>query len=349
MELKELFGEMHLEDLSEGIRSLFPTLELSCEDMLSMLLHGRLFDLVKYFLHAGSVGFQERLLGARSLFLYLLLLGILGAFLTEYVDLFERFHVGEMGFYFTYLLQTAILTRCFLGRMEVARNALGGVVTFVRLLMPTYLFSVGISTGTITASANHEMVLLMIYGVEKVLVGGFLPMIKSFFLLGILEGVHAKDRFDALLELMKKGLCWGLKAILGTMAGLSFLQSALTPVLDKLNGSVTRKIIGAIPGLGDGAEGAMELAISSAIVIKNGCGVLLMILLAVLCLEPLAELFAYCVAMKLAAALAGIVCDKRLTKAMDRAGETAMLLMGVVAEGMILFLMTLAVTCASVR
>ena len=133
------------------------------------------------------------------------------------------------------------------------------------------------------------------------------------------------------------------------IAGLSFLQAILTPSLDKLSGSVVTKMIAAIPGIGRGAEGTIELVMSAAMVIKNGMGILLSLLLLLLCAAPIFELFVYSACLKLAAALTGIVSDKRITKICERAGETGFLLMTVVAGGMALFLFTMAVTCAAAR
>jgi len=349
MELTDLFDEMRVGELGRRIRELFPAVHFSLETMLDELFSGRITELAAYLFQTGLGGLGERLLGVRSLLSGLILLGLLGAFSMQFSDLLDRFMVGELSFYFTYLCQTAILTRCFLGLLEVAKGALESVCLFIRLLMPTYLFAVGISTGTITAGAGYQALALLIYGVERILQGGFLPLVQCFFLLTVLEGLLSKEQLEFLLELIKKGIFWSLKIAVGIIGGLGFLQSVLTPAVDKLSGSVAKKLIGAIPGIGDGAEGVLELAVSSALVIKNGMGILLMMLLVFSCLSPLLELAAYAVTLKLSAAVMGIVSDKRLTKAMDRAGEAGLLLLGITGAALLFFLIIMAMTCASAK
>ena len=349
MELSTLFDEMRVGELSEKINGLFPDVRLSLEEMMDMLLQGRLLELVRHLFEAAIRGTTERAENARTLLLTLLLLGITGAVVMQFSDLLERFQVAKLSFFIFYLLQAAILTRCFLWMTQSAEKALDGICYFVRLLMPTYLFAVGISTGTITAGAGQQMAFLIIYGAEVILKGSFLPLIKCFFLTAILEGMQAKEHLELLLDFMKKAILWGLKGGLAIVAGISFLQATLTPALDRLSGSVLKKMISAIPGIGNGAEGVLELTLSSAMVIKNSMGILLMLLLMLTCLSPLFELFLFSVTFKIAAALAGIISDKRMTNGLDRAGETGFLLLGVVGEGMLLFLITIAVTCTAAK
>lgn len=349
MDVAELLDEMHVGELSDKIQSLFPSMHLTLDNMLDMLFQGRVLELVRYIFREGTYGALDAVASARNALICLVLLGVVGALTMRFSDLFERFQVGELGFYVTYLLQTIVLTKCYQGLLLVAGGILEDVCQFVKLLMPTYLLSVGISAGSITAGASHQMIMLLVSLVSEVLKGCFLPLTKCFFLLTILEGVQAREQMELLLELLKKGIWWGLKGTLGIVAGLGFLQSILTPALDRVKGSAAKKLIGALPGIGDGAEGVLDLVMGSSLVIKNSVGILLTLLLLLLCMTPLLRIFAYSIALKLAAAITGIVTDKRLSKALDRAGEAGLLLLGVSGEGMLFFLITIAVTCSGVR
>lgn len=349
MDLTDIWDEMGVEELSNRISAFFPSMDLSLEHLIGRLLKGEIFGVMREVFLQGITGITGGWEGFRDLFASLLLLGVISAVLLHVSDLFERYRIGEVSFYFTYLLQTAILVRCFSGMMEVTRAALDNIVLFIKLLMPTYLFAVGIATGSVTAGAGYQMVLFLIYGVEEILKGGFLPMITSFFLLLVLEGIQSRDQLEFLIELLRKAMNWGLKGALGALAGMSFLQAILTPALDGIKGSAIQKMVSAIPGIGSGAESIMQLALGSAVAIKNSMGIMLMLLLICSCMAPLAELFLFSVMLKVAAALTGIVSDKRLAKSVDRAGETGLLLFQVTGTAMLLFLLAIAVAAASVR
>ena len=172
-------------------------------------------------------------------------------------------------------------------------------------------------------------------------------MVTGLMLLSLLEGLQ--ERLDILIDLLTKALGWGLKGALGAVAGLHFLQALLGPALDSVKGSVFQKIITAIPGIGGGAESIFQLALGSAAVIKNSVGILLLLFLLVLCMAPLVKLFLAAMVLKAAAALMGIVCDRRLSKNVDRAGEAVLLLAKITGTAMLFFLITIAMTAVSVR
>lgn len=349
MELDELWDEMRLGELSEGIRELFPSASFSLKEMLGMLLEGRFLDLVQYLFYEGIGGLGGNGQVLKTLFVSMLLLGVIGAALTRFSELYEKYQVSELSFYLAYLLQAAILAGCFRSLLGVASLALERMVTFIKLLMPTYLFVVGMATGSVTASAGYQMTMLALYGVEELLKTLFLPAATSLFLLAVLEGIMGQERMEYLTELLKKVCFWGLKGMLGAVAGLSFLQAVLAPALDRVKASMLQKAVAAIPGIGQGAEGIFQLVLSSATVIKNSVGIVLTLLLLLFCLAPLFELFAFSFTLKLAAAIMGIVSDKRMTKAVDRTGDTGLLLLGITGSAMLFFLLVLAVATVSVR
>jgi len=349
VELEELWEELRLGELSAGIRELFPSASFSLEEMLGMLLEGRFLDLVRYLFREGICGIGGNGQGLKTLLVSLLILGIVSAALTKFSEIYEKYQVSELSFYLTYLLQAAILAGCFRSLSETAMTALEHMVIFIRLLMPTYLFAVGMATGGVTAGAGYQMTMLVLYGVEEVLKALFLPAATCLFLFAILEGIMGQERMEYLTELLKKVSFWGLKGMLGAVAGLSMLQAALAPAIDKVKTSMLQRVVAAIPGIGQGAEGVFELVVGSATVLKNGVGIVLTLLLLVFCLAPLFELFAVSFTLKLAAAIMGIVSDKRMTKVVDRTGDTGLLLLGITGTAMLFFLLVLAMATVSVR
>ena len=117
----------------------------------------------------------------------------------------------------------------------------------------------------------------------------------------------------------------------------------IAPVLDSLRVSAVKKAIGAIPGIGNLAEGVTEMVIGSAVLIKNSIGILMLLLLLAVCLVPLVKLLVIAGMMKGSAALAGIVSDKRITGCTDRVGDGSLLLFKAAFTAVALFMITIAV------
>lgn len=347
MELGEIWQEFGLDEIEEILITMFPQAELSLKELMGMLLKGDLWGVIREIFSAWSGSFSGSLSGMKGLLITLLVLGVISAALVHFSDIFDKYHVGELSFYFTYLLQTALLLHCFSEMMETARMALDNIVLFVKLLMPAYLLTVGIATGSVTAGLGYQIFLFLVYGVEEILAGGFLPMVTCLMLLSVLEGIQ--ERLEYLISLITKVVGWGLKGALGAVAGVHFLQTLLGPALDSIKGSAFQRIISSIPGIGNGAESVLQLAVGSAVVIKNSIGVLLLLFLLVMCLTPLMKLFFAAILLKVAAALLVIVCDRRMAKNLDRAGENILLLLRITGTAMLFFLITIAMTAASIK
>lgn len=273
----------------------------------------------------------------------------LAALLGHFTDIFDKHQISDLSFYFIYLLVTAVLLRLFAQVAGTASDAMENIVLFIRLMVPAYLVSVGIATGTTTVGACYQMMLLLIYGVQEILVGVVLPLIYSYLMLSVVNGIWIEEKLNLLIDFLEKGIGWILKAALGLVTGISVFQSALTPVIDSVKATAWQKALSVIPGIGNAADGVMELVTGSAIVIKNSVGILLLLLLLMLCAAPLIQIFFTALLLKAAAAFMGIVSDKRITACANRAGDAGMLLFRTAGTAMLLFLIALAAAAMSMR
>ncbi|MBO4981490.1 MAG: stage III sporulation protein AE [Lachnospiraceae bacterium] len=342
-----LWQEYGLEKLKEGLRTLFPDTGISAEDMLEKLMSGDVAGALGYFFQGTISGMADSFQGMKNILVWLVVLGVVSALVTHFVEIFDRHQVAELGFYFMYLLQAAILLKCFSQVMQTAVGSMEEIVLFVKLLVPTYLVAVGVASGSATVSANYQLVLILIYIVESILTGFLLPMIYTYMMLAILNGIFSEEKLTLLMEFLEKGIGWILKAALGAVTGISLFQAVITPAIDSVKSTALQKAVSAIPGVGNAAEGIFELAVGSAVIIKNSIGVFLLILLLGLCMAPLLKILLMGILLKGAAALMGIVSDKRITACADHAGDAVMMLFRTVGTAMLLFLICLSLVAAA--
>ena len=347
MDLEIIWQEYGLDRLEEGIRTLFPQSSISLEGLLTKVMEGDVLGAMAELFTGSITNFVAQLSGMKNIFIWLLVLGIVSSLMTHFVEIFDRHQVADMGFYFMYLLFSVILLQCFLKAAATAAETLENIILFIRLLMPAYLITVGVSTGSVTAGASCQLMLLVIYGVEYVLAKGIIPLVYSFVMLVVVNGIWVEEKLTLLIDLLEKGIGWALKGALGIITGFSVFQSLVTPVVDSARKAGLQKLVAAIPGVGGAADGVVELVLGSAAVIKNSVGVLLLILLLLLCAAPLIKIAVIAGILKCAAAFMGIVSDRRITSCADRTGDAGLLLFRTVGTAMLLFLISVAVITAS--
>jgi stage III sporulation protein AE len=344
---ESFWQEYGLERVEAELGGLFPDIHFSLQGLFGKVMEGDILGALQELLGGMFPGIYSQFTGMRNVLLWLLVLGIVSALVTHFVAIFDKAQVSDLSFYFIYLLISAVLLVCFGQAASIANAAVENIILFIKLLVPTYMIAVGVSGGTMTVAATYQLLLLLIYGVESILIGVVLPLIYSYVMLAVINGIWIDEKLKLLMDLLAKGIRGILKGAMGLVTGVSLFQAVITPVVDSVNASALQKAISVIPGVGNAAEGVAQLVVGSAVVIKNSIGVVLLLLLVVLCAAPLAEIFVTGCLLKLAAAFMGMVSDKRITNCTDRVGEGGMLLLRMVGTAMVLFMITIAVVAMS--
>lgn len=346
--VEDYLASMDMSGIEEGISNLFPNAKIDAEELLRLILEGKITDAGKELFLQIRESVKGDLLNVRRIFVYILVLGVISALFSGFSDLFSGQQIAPAGFYFLYLFLMAVLTGAFLMVAKIASNTVENIVLFVKLLIPAYFGAVGAAGGTTAAVGYYQLMLLVVYFVEGFVNAVLLPFVYSYILLALLNGIWAEEKLSLLLDLVKKGISAALKISMGAVTGLSLVQSVVAPMADRLKISALKKTVAAIPGIGKVAEGVAELVLGSAVLLKNSIGVLLLLLLLGSCLIPLVKILLVTGAVKLGAAIAGIVSDKRFSGCADRVGEGCFLLFRCVFTAMLLFVIVIAVAAYSI-
>ena len=336
-DINHIWQDYGLEHLENGINSLFPEKHFSLMSVLEHLIsadfQGAWNELWKGFLQ-GTIGNVD---GLKQIFVSLLLIGIASVFAVDLINLFDAKQISDLGFYFIYLCLALLLTCSFRQISELADNSLDQMIRFHEVLFPSYLLTVGMATGTATVTFSHQIILLIIYGIEILFRGAVLPMVKCYMILSILNGIWSDDHLMLFIRLIGRGIHWILNISLWTVTGVGFFQSVLTPVIDSAQNSIWKKVIASIPGIGDAAKGVIEVLMGTAHLVKNSIGVVLLILLVGMCMSSLIKIGGTCFVIKAAAACMGPLGDKRVAKCTDMVGESLFFLLRTVATTMLMF------------
>lgn len=338
-----VWGEYGLEEMMDELEQLLPDYNLDGKMIMDKIMHGEIIEAIGLFWGGVKGKLLAEVTGMKNIFVSILILGIISALFSNFSDVFQNHQIADISFYLLYLLLMSVLLKAFLSAADITAQVVEHIVLFVKLFIPTYCMAVGAAAGSATAVVYYQFVLVLVYAVENILLTLLLPLIYSYVLLALMNGIWAEERLSLVLEFLKKGIEIGLKVAMGTVTSLSLFQAMITPVLDSLQTSAVKKAISVIPGIGDLAEGVTEMMIGSAVLIKNSIGIFLLLLLLAICLIPLAKLLMIACMMKGSAALVGIVSDKRITGSTDRVGDGSLLLLRTAFTSVALFLITIAI------
>lgn len=344
--LKIDLNELGLGNMSEELGRLFPETAIPFEEILKMIFQGKVSEAVS--LLVSSIGDKITVWwsSARGMILAVLLIALLSVLFSLFFQSFENKQTAKLGEYLSLFLMLTLMTRTFQECYELMAVLLTDTSDLAKLLIPAWLIAVGTASGSITAAGYYPVYLLLLVIVEWFLSAVCLPLTGIHMLFVAVNSVWEEEKLHALMDFLEKILRTVLKWIMTCVAGAGLLQSMVNPVLDELKRGTATKLVSALPGIGGLAEGAGELLLGSAVLVKNGVGIFIFLLMLFLCAVPFLKVLQYGLILKGSAALAGIIADKKLITCVNRAGDNIFLLMQVAGTGAACFLIMVAiVTC----
>lgn len=338
-----IWDEMDMNAIMMDFQKLYPEYTFDGKYVMNLILQGKLWDAVKELGNGILGAFHSQTGEIRALFFTILVLGIVAAVFVNFADLFQDHQVSDIAFYFVYMFLIAVLLKSFENGTAIVREILESVTTFMKLYIPTYMVAVGSASGVASASVYYQVLLLIVYLIEWGYLTILLPVVYSYVLLTVVNGVWMEEKLTLLLELIHKVIGVSIKVTLGVITGFSMLQSMISPVIDSLQSSVIKKAMAAIPGIGGLTEGMFEMVVGSTVLVKNSIGLYITFVLIVLCSVPILKLLLLAGVIKLSAALMGIISDKRMTNCADRVGDGNIMLLKIALSAVGLFVIQIAV------
>lgn len=335
--------EMGMDTAAIDFRRLFPNYTFDGKAIMNLILQGRLWEAAKELGNGITGAIHSQTGEVKTVFLTILVLGIVAALFVNFADLFQNHQVSDIAFYFVYLLMITVLFNAFVSAVSIVREILETVTTFMKLYIPTYMIAVGSASGIASASVYYQILLLVVYLIEWGYLSILLPVVYIYMILTIINGIWMEEKLSLLLELLNKTISVSIKVTIGVITGFSLLQAMISPVIDSLQSSALKKAMSAIPGIGGLTEGMFEMVIGSAVLIKNSIGLYITLVLIVLCCIPVLKLILFTAAIKIGAALIGIVSDKRMTNCANKAGDADIMLLKMALSSIGMFVIQIAI------
>lgn len=343
MDSSQVWEEMDMNAAALDFGQLFPEFTFDGKEVFSYVMQGELWEAVKALGNGitGAIEFQKGEL--RTLFLTILILGIVAALFSNFADLFKDHQVSDLAFYFVYLLLIAVLLKFFVDAGTIVQEILHNVTTFIRLYIPTYMIAVGSASGLASASAYYHLLLVVVYLIEWGYLSILLPLVYGYVFLTVVNGIWMEEKLALLLELIQKMIGVSIKVTLGVITGFGLLQAMISPVIDSLQSSALKKAVSALPGIGGLSEGMFEMVIGSAVLVKNSIGIYITLVLILLCGIPILKLALVSCVIKLSAALIGIVSDRRMINCANRVGDGNLMLLKIALASVGMFVIQIAI------
>lgn len=341
-------------DLS-GVRSYLEQLDRDIQEALPSFSLSKLFDDLrqgKLDLHPVEIGKSiltlvgKEILGNAPLIGKLLILAVLTAILQQLQSAFGG-SVGKMAQALSFLVLMGIVLATFQMAMDLAGNAIEGMTGFMQTLLPV-MMTMLVALGNFTSAALFKPVVLGSLAFLATLIKTIaLPL---FFMAAVLKLFnHITDEFKlaklaGLLEFTGK---LSLGIIMTIFIGVMAVQGVTGGVADGVVLRTAKYSADLIPVVGKFFKDAVELVVTSGLLLKNALGIVAIVAIALLCLGPVMKMVAMILVFKISAALIEPLGQKELADTLQDMSKSMILIFASVASVAVMFFMAVAVVVGS--
>lgn len=343
---KSILSDFDYGEIDHALKELFPDESIKFEDLLSEILKGNLDDSFWLLGKFAKEQFLYLFRTEKKSLLYIVMIAMIAAVMNQFTGILQNRQVAGIGFYMIYLMLITLTVAAFdvvIGKVESGISAVTG---FMSVFCPVYFLAVAIAKGSVTSVAFYNLMLFLIYGVEIMIGKVLLPMVRVYMMVRVLNFLNPEEMFGKFSELLALVIRWILKTALACVIGVNLIQGMISPAIDTVRRSAVTKGAEAIPGVGDMIGGMTEVAIGTAVLVKNGIGMTGALICIALCLIPLVQMAGVSLLYKLAAVMIQPVSDDRIIGCVEAVAEGCTLLLQMVFTVGLLFLLTIAIVAA---
>ena len=334
--VSDILEELDLSRVQRMLDQMLGEESFSMKDMLDGLIKGEKVlseDTVQEMVHSFLFSGLEK---EKSLLIKILLLILLSAVLANFADVFESGQIGDICFYIVYLFLFFLLMDSFSSVTRSVQQTITWMAEFMRGLAPAYFLTISIAAGSSTAAVFYEGVLILTWLIQEVILNLLFPGACLYVLISLINNLSKEEMLGKMAELLDTAVSWGLKTLLGMVVGLQVVRGLIAPVMDTLKRSALGKAAGALPGVGNAVNMVTELVLTSAVLVRNCLGVVILFAFVAAGAGPVIHYGILSLLYRFLAAIAQPVSEKRIVDSLATMGEGCALLLRILFTAEIL-------------
>lgn len=346
---EELLKEINLADVQKMLDDFMGADSFSMKEALIKLTRGEQAfskEAVQEFVYRF---FFYQLDQEKELFVKLILLILLSAVFTSFAEVFENNQIGDISFFVVYLLFFTILMDSFSKMSSSLEKTISWMTEMMKGLAPAYYMTVCAASGAASAVVFYEGVLLMVWGIQWLLLTVLLPASGMYVLLQLVNSLSREEMLGKMAELLNTAVSWGLKSLLAAVVGLQIIRNLVAPVMDSVKRGLLSKAAGALPGVGNAVNMVTELVVTSAVLVRNCLGVVILVVFVLIGAGPMLHYGILSLLYRLLAAVAQPVSDRRMVRALGTMGEGCALLLRILFTAEVLCMLAFLVLMAGIQ
>lgn len=238
--------------------------------------------------------------------------------------------ISQIAYYVEYILIVTLIMKSFLTVIDMVKDAIVNLVSYINILIPLLLALVVTSGTTVTASAVQPVILWLIVLLGNGITMYILPILLISTVLGIVSNLSDKIQIGKLSKMLKSSIVWIMGFVLTLFVSFLSLEGTLTSGVDGLTLKGLKSASSTfIPVVGKALSDSVDTVLGATAVIKNAVGIVGIIVVLGICAVPIIKLIVLNILYNLSAAIAEPLADKKIINVMEQIADTFKVLLAI--------------------
>ena len=251
--------------------------------------------------------------------------------------------VKEIAFYIAYLVIVGLIISSYINIADLCKETITKLTEFINLLVPLVL-GLMVANGTIVSAGMMQPILLMMSSFINTIINSFmLPLIFISLVINIVSNISENIKISKLPEMIQKYSINFLKCSLAVFIAVLSIEGTLSANVDGFTAKTTKAIVSTtIPVVGKALSDAADSVIGAASITKNAIGVIGIIVVVAVVIQPITKIFSLMLIFNISSALIEPVADKRISNCMTVTGDAIKNLFALVSTVSIIFILAIS-------
>lgn len=245
----------------------------------------------------------------------------------------ENKSISQITYYVQYILIVTLIMTNFSDILQMVKASIQSLVGFMNSLVPL-LITLMLTTGNFaSASILEPIILFIITFIGNFITTILLPFVLISTALAIISKVSNKIQVDKLSKFFNSTVVWILGVVLTLFVGVISVEGSLSSTVDGITAKTTKAAVSNfIPVVGKILGDAVDTVIGCSNILKNAVGIVGVIVVIAICVEPIIKLAILMGLYYLAGAICQPIADEKIVKLLEEMGNTFKMLLAIMCS-----------------
>lgn len=252
-------------------------------------------------------------------------------------------NVSRISKMIVYLVLLSLAISSFRIAIDTGCEAIDTMVSFMQAILPV-MYTILLAMGNLTSAALFKPVvmgsLVFLTTVIKTVV---LPLFFLSIVLKLFNNISQQFKLTKLASLLEFGGKLSIGVVMTVFIGIMTVQGVTGGVADGVTLRTAKYSADLIPVVGKFFKDAVELVVSSGLLLKNALGLISLLAVALIILSPVIKIIAMMFTFKISAALVEPLGESELADSLQDMSKGLLYIFTAVASVGIMFFMAIAI------